>query len=122
MNDTSMCLLNLSLTDKARQMSFFNGITTELPDGDAAKVWKNMFNLFLAKYINKKNEFKSEFVKSTVHSAETNPDEWFTEHYFIRRRLEEDYKCTIFVDVKMLNQIIYNTIPAAYMMQLTVIK
>jgi hypothetical protein len=34
-NDTVMCL---SLTDKVSQMALYNGITTELPDGDAAKV------------------------------------------------------------------------------------
>jgi hypothetical protein len=32
------------------------------------------------------------------------------------------YKCTTFGDVEILNQIIYSTKPAAYQMQLTVIK
>jgi hypothetical protein len=43
MNDTAMCLLNLSLTYKAFPMALYNGKTTDLPDGDAAKVWKNLF-------------------------------------------------------------------------------
>jgi hypothetical protein len=55
--------------------------------------------LFHAKNINKMNELKSEFVKST--SENTNPDEWFAELDFIRRRLEEDYKCTTIGDVEM---------------------
>jgi hypothetical protein len=59
MNDTAMCLFNLSLTNKVSQMALYNGITIELPDGDAAKVWKNMFTLFHAKNINKMNELKS---------------------------------------------------------------
>jgi hypothetical protein len=56
------------LTDKVSQMALYKGITTELPDGDAAKDWKNMFKLFHAKNINKMNELKSEFEKSTLYS------------------------------------------------------
>jgi hypothetical protein len=59
---------------------------------------------------------------STLYAAETNPDEWFAELYFICRRLPAAYKCNTFDDVKMMNLIIYNTIPAAYQMLLTVIK
>jgi hypothetical protein len=63
-----MSLFNLSLTDKVSQMALYNGIiTTELPDGDSANVWKNMFKLFHAKNINKMSELKSEFVKSTLY-------------------------------------------------------
>jgi hypothetical protein len=46
MNDTAMCLFSLSLTDKVSKMALYNGITTEIPDGDAAKVWQNLFKLF----------------------------------------------------------------------------
>jgi hypothetical protein len=91
MNDTAMCLFNVSLTDTVSQMALYNGITIELPDGDAAKVWNTMFKLFHAKNINKMNELKNEFVQSTLLSVETNPDEWIAELYFIRRRLEDDY-------------------------------
>jgi hypothetical protein len=38
MNDIAMCLFNLSLTDKVSQIALNNGITTELPYRDAAKV------------------------------------------------------------------------------------
>jgi hypothetical protein len=75
-----------------------------------------------AKNINKMIELKNDFVKSTLSSDNTNPDEWFEELYFIHRRLEEEYKCTTFGDVEMLNQIIYSTKPAAYQMHLTGIK
>jgi hypothetical protein len=34
------------------------------------------------------NELKLEFVKRTLYSAETTPDELFSDLYFIRRRLE----------------------------------
>jgi hypothetical protein len=108
-NDTAMCLFNLPLTDKVSQMAPYKCITTELPDGDAARVWKNMFNVFHAKNNNKMKELKSEFVKSTPYSQNTNPDEWFAEIYFIRWSLEEDYKYTTFGDVEMLYQIFYNT-------------
>jgi hypothetical protein len=116
-NDTAKRLFNISLTDKVSQMALYNGITTELPNGDAANVWKIMFKLFPAKNINKINELMSEFVKRTLFSDSTNPDEWFAELYFIRRRHEEYYRCTTFGDVEMLNQIIYNTKPADYQMQ-----
>jgi hypothetical protein len=71
-------------------MATYNGIITELPDGNAAKVWKSMFKLFHAKNIYKRNELKSEFVKSTLYYDTTNPDERYAELYFIRRRLEEE--------------------------------
>jgi hypothetical protein len=106
MNDTAMCHFNLSLTDKVSQMALNNGITTEIPDGDADKVWQRLFKLFHAKNINKMNEVMSEFVKSTLYSDRANPDEWFAELYFI---CQQDYKCTTFGDVEMLNQIIYKT-------------
>jgi hypothetical protein len=51
MNDTPMCLFNLSLTDKISQMALYKGITTEIPDGDAAKVWKNLFKLCFLKIL-----------------------------------------------------------------------
>jgi hypothetical protein len=41
MNDTAMCLFNLSLTHKVSQMALYNGKTADLPNGDAAKVWRN---------------------------------------------------------------------------------
>jgi hypothetical protein len=88
MNDTAMCFFNLSLTDKVSQMALYNGITTELPDGDAAKFWQNLFNLSHSKSIIKMIELKSEFVKSTQYSDSTNPVEWIAELYLIRRRLE----------------------------------
>jgi hypothetical protein len=122
MNDNAKFLFNLSLTDRVSQMALYNGITTDLPDLDAANVWQNLLVLFHAKNIIKMNELKSEFVKSTLYSNNAIPDEWFAELYFFHLCLEEDYKCTTFGDVEMLNQIIYNTKPAAYQMQLTVIK
>jgi hypothetical protein len=79
MNDTAMCLFNLSLTDKVGQMALYNGITTELHDGDAAKVFQNLFKPFHAKTINKMNELKSEFVKSSLYSDSAGPNEWFAE-------------------------------------------
>jgi hypothetical protein len=45
MKDTAMCLFKLSLTGKVCQMGLYNGITTELPDGDAAKYWQTFFVL-----------------------------------------------------------------------------
>jgi hypothetical protein len=76
-NDTIMCLFKLSLSDKDSQMALYNGKTTDLPGGDAAKVWKNLFKIVHAKSINKKSKLKGEIVKSTLYSAETNPEEWF---------------------------------------------
>jgi hypothetical protein len=97
MNDTAMCLFHLSLTDKVSQMALYTDITTKLPDGDAPKVWKNIFKPF--QNINRINELRSEFLNGTVYSDSTNPDEWFAKLYFIHRRLEQAYKCTTFGDV-----------------------
>jgi hypothetical protein len=69
-------------------MALYNGITTELPDGYAAKVWKNMFKIFHAKNIHEMNELESEFVKSTLYPVSTKTDEWFAELNFLRWRLE----------------------------------
>jgi hypothetical protein len=51
-----------------------------------------------------------------------NPDEWFADLYSLHQRLTDDYKLTTFGDEEIMNQIIYNTKPQAYQMQLTVIK
>jgi hypothetical protein len=67
------------------------------------------------------NELKGEFLRRTLHTAETNTDLWFEELFFKRCRLEEEYQCKTFGDVEMMNQIYYNTKPAVYQMQLTVI-
>jgi hypothetical protein len=91
------------LSDKVSQLALYNGRTTDLPFGDAAKVWKSLFKLFHSKNINKMNELQGEFVRSTLTNAETNPAEWFPELFFIRRRLEVDYKWTTFGDVEMMN-------------------
>jgi hypothetical protein len=74
-------------------MSLYNSKTTELPDRDAAKDCKNMFNIFHVKNINKINELKGEVVNSTLYSAKTNPVQWYAELYFIFWHLEEAYKC-----------------------------
>jgi hypothetical protein len=105
-----MCLHSLSLTDKVSKMALYNFRITDPPSGDAAKVSK----LFHSKNIDKMNELKGELVRSTLTTEETSPDEWFTELFFIRRCPEDYYKCTSFGDVDMMNQIIYNTNPAAY--------
>jgi hypothetical protein len=72
-------------------MAIYNRRTVDLTPGGAAKVWKMLFHY---KNVIKMNELKGAFVKSTLTNVETNPDEWFAEPFFIRRRLEEDYKCS----------------------------
>jgi hypothetical protein len=68
------------------------------------------------------NEFNEEFAMSTLYKYDTNPDEWFAELYSICQRLEDDYKLYQYGDTVMLDQNIYNTKPAAYQMQLAIIK
>jgi hypothetical protein len=49
------------------------------------------------------NELKGEFVRSTITIAETNPDEWFVDHFLIHQSIEEDYKYTTFtLNTKLL--------------------
>jgi hypothetical protein len=79
MNESAMCLFDLSLTDEVSQMAGYNGISIDLPDKDAAKVWKNLFKHFYSNNTNKMNESESEFVKRTLYSYNTNPDEWCAE-------------------------------------------
>jgi hypothetical protein len=54
------------------------------------------------------------FAWSTIFKDNTNPDEWFAELYYICQGLEVDYKLYQYSDTVMLDQIIYNTKPAAY--------
>jgi hypothetical protein len=68
------------------------------------------------------NELKKEFARSTLYKDDTNPDEWFAELYSLCQRLEDDYNLDQYGDTVMLDQIIYNTKPAAYQMQLEIIK
>jgi hypothetical protein len=46
----------------------------------------------------------------------------YSKLYSLRQRLEDDYKLDQYRDTVMLDQIIYNTKPATYQMQLDIIK
>jgi hypothetical protein len=59
-----------------------------------SKGLENAFQTFHSKNVNKMNDLKGEFVRSTLPNAETNPDERFSELFFIRRRLEVCDKST----------------------------
>jgi hypothetical protein len=63
-----------------------------------------------------------EFARSTLYKDDTYPDEWFAEMFSIRQRLEDDYKLDQYGDTVMIDQIIYNTKPAAYQMALAINK
>jgi hypothetical protein len=78
---TAMCLLRISLIDKVSQSALCNSKTTDLPLGSAAKAWKNLYKLYYRVNVNKMNELKKEFVRSTLYKDDTNPDEWFAELY-----------------------------------------
>jgi hypothetical protein len=95
MNSTAMCLLSISLTDMISKMALYNGRTTALQSGDAAKIWKNLFKLFHSMNRNKMNKLKGEIVRSTLHNAENYPDEWLAELFFMRCCLEEDINATL---------------------------
>jgi hypothetical protein len=68
------------------------------------------------------NELMKAFARSTLYKDDTNPDEWFAELYSHRQCLEDDFNLDQYGDTVMLDQIIYNTKPAAYQMQLAIIK
>jgi hypothetical protein len=95
------------LTDKISQSALYNSKTTELPGRSAQKVWENLHKLFYPINLNKMNELKSEFVRSTLYKDDMNPDEWYANLYSLRQRLTDDYKLTTFEE--MMNQNIYNT-------------
>jgi hypothetical protein len=44
MNNSDMCLICLSLTDKVRQKARYDGRTAELPSVEVAKLWINVCN------------------------------------------------------------------------------
>jgi hypothetical protein len=48
-----------------------------------AKAWKNWYKLYYPGNVNKINELKKGFAKSTLYKDNTNPDEWFAEMYAI---------------------------------------
>jgi hypothetical protein len=75
-----MChLLRISLTDKISQSALYNSKTTDLSLGSDAMAWKNLFKLYYPVNVNKMNELKKEFARSTLYKDDTNPDEWFAE-------------------------------------------
>jgi hypothetical protein len=117
-----MCLLRISLTDKTIQSALYNAKTKDLPLGCAAKAWTNLYTLYYSVNVNKMNELKKDFAKSTLYKDGKNPDEWFAELYSIRQRLEDDYALDKYGDDEMLDQIIYNTKAPAYQMQVTILK
>jgi hypothetical protein len=121
-NSTAMCLLRISLTDKISQRALYKSNTTDLPGGSAQKAWKNLHKLFYPININKMNELKGAFFRSTLLKDDMNRYEWFGDLYSLHQRLTDDYNLTTFGDEEMMNQIIYNTKPLAYQMQYTFIK
>jgi hypothetical protein len=90
-NSTAMCLLRISLTDKISQSALYNSKTKYLPLGCAAKAWINLYTLYYPVNVNKMNELKKDFARSTLYKDDKIPDEWFAELYSIRQRLEDDY-------------------------------
>jgi hypothetical protein len=121
-NSTAMCLLRISLTDKISQSELFNSKTKELPLGCAKKAWTNLYTLYYPVNVNKMNELKKDFARSTLYKDDKNTDEWFAELYSIRQRVEDDYKLDKYGDAEMLDQIIYNTKAPAYQMKVTILK
>jgi hypothetical protein len=91
-NSTAMCLLRISLTDKDSQSALYCSKTTDLSLGSAAKAWKNFYKIYYPDHVDKINELKKEFARSTLYKDDINPDEWFAELYYICQRLEDDYK------------------------------
>jgi hypothetical protein len=121
-NSTAMCLLHISLTDTISQSALYNSKTKEIPGASAQNAWEYLHKLFYPININKMNELKGEFVRCTLTKYYINPDEWFADLYSLRQLLTDDYHLTTFGGVQeMRNQIIYNTKPQTYQMQLTVI-
>jgi hypothetical protein len=82
---TAMSLLCISLTNKISQSALYNFKTTELPGGSALKAWENLHKIFYPIIINKLNELKGEFVRSTLYKDDKNPDELFAEIYLLRQ-------------------------------------
>jgi hypothetical protein len=117
-----MCLLRISLTDKISQSALNLSKSKDLPFGCAAKAWTNLNTLCYPVNVNKMNDLKKDFARSTLYKDDKNPDEWFAELYSIRQRLEEDYDLDKYGDKEMLDQIIYNTKSPAYQKQLTILK
>jgi hypothetical protein len=121
-NSTAMCLLCNSLTYKISQSALYNSKTTELPVGSAQKDQENLHKLLYPININKVNELKGEFVRSTLYKNDMTPDEWFADLNSSRQRSTDDDKLTTVGDDEMMNKIIFNTKPQGYQMYLTVIK
>jgi hypothetical protein len=117
-----MCLLRISLTDKISQSALYTSKTKYLPLGSAAKAWTNLYTLYYPVNVNKMNEFKRDFARSTLYKDDRNPDEWFAELCSIQQRLEDDYDLDKYGDEEMMDQIIYNTKAPAYQMQFTILK
>jgi hypothetical protein len=72
---TAMCLLRISLTDKVSLSALYNSKTTDLPLGSAAKAWKNLYKLYYPVNVNKMNELKKGFARSTLYRDDMNPYE-----------------------------------------------
>jgi hypothetical protein len=61
-----LCLLPISLIENVSQSALYYSKTTDLPLGSAAKAWKNLYKLYCPVNVNKMNELKKEFVRSTL--------------------------------------------------------
>lgn len=93
-NDVAYSILSMSVKDSVSFGAIYNGITSDLPDGDASLAWKNLQTIFKPVSDAKKHELEQQFNQCGLHKESKNPDEWFVELEHLRLQLLLDFKVT----------------------------
>jgi hypothetical protein len=109
-NDLAYNMLSLAVSDPVSFGAVYNGITSELPDGNARLAWSNLEAIFKPTSNAIKNELEQKFNQCSLTKEFKNPDEWFAELEQIRLQLKLDFSVS-YDDDKVITQILYNTKP-----------
>ena len=88
LNDLAYAELMMSCQSDACFGIVDNARSTELPDGDAYKAWKDLQAKFEPNTKAALVATKLDFSKSKLENASTDPDEWIKTLESLRRRLE----------------------------------
>jgi hypothetical protein len=114
-------MLSLAVVDPVSFGAVNNGITDELPDGNAHLAWTNLETIFKPTSNAAKNELEQKFNQCALTQDSKNPDEWFAELEQLRLHLRLDFTVE-YDDDKMITQILYNTKPKMYETVIALIK
>jgi hypothetical protein len=112
-NAQAYALLTICIKDPTGFQAIRNGVSTDLPSGDARQAWKNLLRIYQPKTTTQKYDLEQKFNDCKLEKETKSPDEWFTELENLRVLLQEDH-AFVLTDDKLIQHLIFNIKPKPY--------